>query len=374
MTRALVLVMWLLWVMLAAVQPLPVVFDSGPDPELVRVVQMNGTSYFQAQELNKAFGASVADDLLDRRLRVTLYGEQFIFLTDSPYVNRGSDHFNCTWPVLRQEDRYYIPLCFLTSILPLALPDRVRYDGAAHEIHAALPVDNTIRTIVIDAGHGGKDPGALGPSKNSYEKDVVLEVALQLRDVLRRELPEVEVLLTRHDDTFIPLDERSRLANERGGDLFISLHCNAFADRSCNGVEVYFLSTAKTTDERAVEALENSVVYKYEGGAEAVQRYDDLSFILMDMAQTEQLRESSELAYKLLANLVSTTGLHNRGVRQANLYVLRVSYMPAVLVELGFISNRNEEKKLHDDAFLTKMVMALAEGIKSFKYKYDQVR
>lgn len=353
---------------------LPVIFDDGLAPDVVRVTDMNGAPYFQAEELNRVFGAGVTDDPLDHRLRVNMYGQQFIFLLDSAYVNRGGDRYNCTLPVLRQSDRYYLPQTFLTTILPLALGDKVRYDAADNELRAAIPVDNTIHTIIIDPGHGGKDPGALGRSKGVFEKDVVLDVALELKAALNRELPDVEVILTREDDTFVPLSERSKLANTHGGDLFISLHCNAHRDRKANGVEVYFLSTAKTTDERAVEALENSVVYNYEGGEAAVQRYDDLSFILMDMAQTEQLQESSELAYKLLANLVSMSGLHNRGVRQANLYVLRVSYMPAVLVELGFISNSTDEKSLRNKETQRKLVTALAEGVKSFKFKYDQVR
>ncbi|MCD4829175.1 MAG: N-acetylmuramoyl-L-alanine amidase [Candidatus Cloacimonetes bacterium] len=374
MSRITLLILALLVTSQVAGQSLFVVFDSGPAPEPVQVATIGGVRCFPALALNRVFGASVSDDLPDRRLRVTLYGEQFIFLIDSPYVNHGSNRFNCTWPVRRQGDRYYLPLTFLTQILPLALPDKIRYDVDARELHAALPMDNTISTIYIDPGHGGKDPGALGYTRGVFEKDVVLSVALMLKERLERELDGVKVVLTRDDDTFIPLNARSRMANEGGGDLFISLHCNAHRDRSCNGVEVYFLSTAKTTDERAVEALENSVVYKYEGGAEALQRYDDLSFILMDMAQTEQLHESSELAYKLLANMVSTTSMNNRGVRQANLYVLRVSYMPAVLVELGFISNRSEEKRLLDAEMQQNLVEALAEGIKSFKYKYDQVR
>jgi len=353
-----------------------VVFDQGAEhgSEQVRLSNVDGIPCCTAQELNRALNASFSEDVIERRLRLTLYDEQFVFLVGSPFVNCGSERYNCSWPVVNRNGAYYIPLSFLTDVLPLAMPERIHYDAARQPLHAGTPVDNSIHTIIIDAGHGGKDPGALGATRGVQEKDVTLSMALKLKAALQRELPDVKIVLTRDDDTFIPLYDRSRQANENGGDLFISLHCNAHKNRSAHGIEVFFLSTAKTTDERAVEALENSVVLNYEGGQEALQRYDDLSFILMDMAQTEQLRESSELAYKLLANMVGTTGGESRGVRQANLYVLRVSYMPAVLIELGFISNKEEEKKLLNDDYQNKLIAAITEGVKSFKFKFDQVR
>ncbi|RKZ22848.1 hypothetical protein DRQ18_01820 [bacterium] len=227
-----------------------------------------------------------------------------------------------------------------------------------------------IKTIVIDAGHGGKDPGAIGPS-GLEEKYGTRDVAKRLAAILKRK--GFNIIMTRTDDTFIPLKERTRIADEARADLFISIHCNAVPKRKKKevkkGVEVYFLSAAKTDWERAVEARENSSIEFEKTNSVPVP---ELEYILWDLAQNIFLEESSELAIAIQEELCKTTGLYNRGVKQANFYVLRLNYMPAVLVEIGFISNPHEEKLLKSSSFREKIAEGIARGIERFIREYEK--
>ena len=188
---------------------------------------------------------------------------------------------------------------------------------------------------------------------------------------MKKELPDVKIILTRSTDKFVSLQARTKLANTKHADLFVSIHCNASKSKKAKGTEVYFLSTAKTTEARAVESLENSVVFKYEGGEKALKNYDNLAFILMDMAQNEQLEESSQLAMILQKTISKKCGNNSRGVKQAGFFVLRGAYMPSVLIETGFISNPKEEKNLNNKYYQSRMANSIVEGIKNFKYIYD---
>ena len=193
--------------------------------------------------------------------------------------------------------------------------------------------------VVIDAGHGGRDPG--GPMTGAFaEKDIALQVALRVGDALRAK--GLDVFYTRTRDTLIALDDRGRYANEIRGDVFISIHVNAANPKwknpsAARGFETYFLAEAKTEDARRVEQMENESV-RFEG-APRVDSSDALSFILSDMRQNEHLRESSDLAELVQRHL---NGVHpgpNRGVKQAGFRVLVTAFMPAILVELGFGTN-----------------------------------
>jgi N-acetylmuramoyl-L-alanine amidase len=279
--------------------------------------------------------------------------------------------YNFTYSIVQKDGNYYLPVKFLLNVLPEIIGSKINVKE--RKIIAANPIDNRLRTIVLDPGHGGKDPGAIGFSKTNFEKNVVLILAKKLKKKLEAQL-DVNVLLTRDKDEFVSLQQRTQFANSANADLFISIHCNAHRNNKVDGIEVYYLSTAKTDDARAVEALENQVVYDYEGGEEAVQRYDDLAFILADMAQSEHLEESYQLGMKLQSTLVASTQAYNRGVKQANFYVLRGAFMPAVLLEMGFLSNKTEEKKLIKTSYQDQLVEAMFQGIKDFKFKYDQMQ
>lgn len=216
--------------------------------------------------------------------------------------------------------------------------------------------------IVIDPGHGGRDPGALG-RYGTKEKTINLQIAKKLKRVLEKDLG-AKVILTRDRDVFVPLRERSRLANKVGADLFLSLHCNYEKKRRTRGVETYFLSVARTKWERAVENLENGAL-RYETDSEA-ESIDVVKYVLSDMAQAQFLKESQSLAMYVQEQLTRTLKQRNRGVKQAGFYVLVGTYMPAILVEMGFISHPSEERRLKNSNFQWKIAKGIALGVKQF--------
>jgi N-acetylmuramoyl-L-alanine amidase len=332
---------------------------------------IDGKEYYDIEELATVFNANVKDEHSDQRIYLNLYDEQFIFMTYSIFFSFKNRNYKYAYPLLTLKGQYYIPAGFVTGNLPVLFKNKVIWNG--NKLIIDKPQDNTIRTIVIDPGHGGKDPGAVGRNIGAYEKTINLNVGLMLKDLLEKELG-VRVLLTRSDDRFVSLQERTAFANENKADLFISIHTNASRDRSSRGVEIYYLSTAKTTEARAVEALENSVVEQYEGGQEALRKYDDLALILSDIMQAENLEQSNNLALKLEMNICTGTKSADRGVRQANFFVLRGAFMPSVLVEMGFISNSVEESFLVNQQYEERLARTVFEGIKSFKYRYDRIR
>lgn len=223
-----------------------------------------------------------------------------------------------------------------------------------------------IKTIVIDAGHGGKDPGAIG-RRGTKEKDIVLDIAKRLARMLR-EKSDVNVVLTRKGDYFLTLDERTRIANANNADLFVSIHTNASISRKFRGFEIYFLSDkASDKEAEAVAKIENSVI-----NLESNRKKDNLSMILWSMSLNEFMNESSEVCSLIAKEVPKTTGIKNRGVRQAGFYVLRDARMPAILVEVAFISNSEEENKLRTRSFREKMAEAIFDGIMKYKRSIEK--
>jgi N-acetylmuramoyl-L-alanine amidase len=213
-----------------------------------------------------------------------------------------------------------------------------------------------VETIIIDPGHGGGDTGAIGP-EGTEEKHLTLEIARLLARELEIQLP-VRAILTRTSDLELPLDTRSAIANQNKGDLFISIHLNSSPDSSTEGAETYFLSF-DATDERAAEAarLENT------GGDDPLY---DLQLMLWDLAQTSYMSSSQRLAGLVQAELNSTLGLRNRGVKQAPFRVLVGAAMPAILVELGFLNNPAEEALLVTADYRESLVEALLRAVKRY--------
>ncbi|MDD3050709.1 MAG: N-acetylmuramoyl-L-alanine amidase [Candidatus Cloacimonetes bacterium] len=338
--------------------------------EKIAIKDIEGKNYLNVYELNKAFKAYIDEDVTEQRINVNLYNKQFLFLMNSSYVSFNNQPYNIKHEIICIDGRYFIPVEFVTHILPSLLDEIVSYDSGKQLIKAHSPVDSSIRRVYLDPGHGGKDPGAIGYS-GTYEKNIVMNITREVKKLLEQE--GLEVILSRDTDEFVSLKDRTEKGNQAKSQIFVSIHCNASKSKTAQGAEVYFLSTATTSEARIVEALENSVVEKYEGGAQALKKYDDLDYILMDLAQSEHLEESSDLAMKIQANIVATTKAYNRGVKQAGFYVLRGAYMPSVLVEVGFISNREEEKKLIKTDYQKKIAQAIFNGIVSFKNKFDQM-
>lgn len=224
-----------------------------------------------------------------------------------------------------------------------------------------------IDRIIIDPGHGGKDPGAIG-RYGTKEKDVVLEIALYLKDMLEEELG-VEVLMTRDDDRFLELSQRTEFANRNQAKLFISIHANSNRNRRIHGVSTYFLGPENTEDARDVANLENSVI-----NLENESRYADLSqerYILSAIAQNNYNKESQDLADLVQREISRACDLRDLGVRQAGFYVLWGASMPNILIETAFISHPEEEKLLKNKFFQKKQAEAIFRSIKDFKERYE---
>ena len=232
------------------------------------------------------------------------------------------------------------------------------------------------RSVVIDAGHGGPDNGMSGSTtagERVLEKQVTLAIALKVADALRAQ--GVTVYLTRSRDTLIALSDRGRIANAKRADLFLSIHVNAANPRwrdatTARGFETYFLAEAKTEEDSRVERMENEAV-RFETGANA-PRGDPLSFIINDMAQNEHLREASDLAGEVQRRLRSTHPGTDRGVKQANFAVLRGSFMPAVLIEVGFGTNRDEATYLTTPARQSDIAAAIGLATIEYLARYER--
>ena len=242
-------------------------------------------------------------------------------------------------------------------------------------INTSLLAQNRNFTVVIDPGHGGRDPGALGST--SKEKDIVLSVALKLGKLIENNHPDVNVLYTRNKDLFVPLNQRASIANKEHANLFISIHCNALDRKrtSPQGVETFVLGLHRSKDNLDVAKTENSVIMyeedysvKYEG----FNPNEPESYIIFEFMANEFLDLSVYFASLVQNQLVNNSKRTNRNVRQAGFLVLREVAMPSVLVELGYISNKQEEAYLKSNSGQTSLATSIYNGFRDYKREYDK--
>ncbi|MBC8321699.1 MAG: N-acetylmuramoyl-L-alanine amidase [Bacteroidetes bacterium] len=232
-----------------------------------------------------------------------------------------------------------------------------------------------IKTIVIDAGHGGKDPGALG--RNSREKDIVLSVALKTGEYIKKNFPYVNVIYTRKSDVFVPLHKRGEIANQINADLFISIHCNANPSTKIYGAETYVLGVEdnRTKMNMEVAMKENAAILLEE---DAASKYDDFdpnspeSLISLMLFQNDNLDQSLNIAQKIQQQFTDRVGRKDRSVYQAGFLVLWKTSMPSVLVELGYLSNPAEEKFLGSTEGQVYMASAIYRAFKEYKREFEK--
>jgi N-acetylmuramoyl-L-alanine amidase len=290
---------------------------------------------------------------------------------------RSGDHFvQLRLPPEEWDGSLWVPLSNLRDLFPndIEIPPDLR----AVRVRIAPPVVSdtsqrgsaetqaerwVLRTVVVDPGHGGKDSGARG-LYNLREKEVTLDIARRLARLLTEQGLNVE--LTRTGDRFVSLQDRTRLANEKHGDLFISIHTNSSRRPDSHGVEAYFLKPART--QRAIEAAmrENDVV-KLENGEAQYQDLTQDNYILLTMATSQYMRDSETWAAHVVRLASSSVGLESRGVDQAGFYVLMGASMPAVLVECGFLSNPDDAKVLASERGRQRIAEALLESVLRMK-------
>jgi N-acetylmuramoyl-L-alanine amidase len=222
------------------------------------------------------------------------------------------------------------------------------------------PRAKSFTTIVIDPGHGGRDPGARG-QRGTEEKDITLKVALKLRDLLRRQ-PGIRVLMTRERDQFVELEDRAKFANGQEADLFVSIHVNSHPQRSVKGIEIYHFGEAK--DQRALE------VAARENGTPLSSTGVGWEYLVADLLTAKKIEASLELAWTakeaMVTNLNGHYTLVDHGVKTAPFYVLRFTSMPSILAEIAYISNSAEEELLRTSHFSTRVAEALMDGINTF--------
>lgn len=229
-----------------------------------------------------------------------------------------------------------------------------------------------LQTVVIDPGHGGKDPGAVG--KSCREKDIVLSVALKLGQLIADSLPEVRTVLTRNTDVFIPLDRRAEIANGCNADLFISIHANWIRNPAIKGAETFVLGLHRSKENLAVAQKENSVIVledDYNNKYEGFDPTSPESYIIFELMQNIYLDQSINMASLVQSGLTSGDGRPDRGVKQAGFLVLRKTAMPSILVELGFVSNAAEEAYMKSDEGQNEMAAQLFASFRTYKSQFD---
>ena len=230
-----------------------------------------------------------------------------------------------------------------------------------------------IDTIVLDAGHGGKDPGSISAS-GLKEKDVVLDIVKRIGKLIEKKL-KVNVVYTREEDVYVSLEERGKIANRNEGKLFISIHLNSFPkNRNVRGFEVYILRPGKTASAIEVAERENSVLrFDDKSSAEKFEKQATEKLILASLTQAAFMSESEDLSGMLEKELKKKISSPSRGVKQAGFYVLVGASMPHAYIEAGFISNRIEEKNFRSSKYKQKFAEAVYEGVRKFKHKYEQL-
>jgi N-acetylmuramoyl-L-alanine amidase len=317
-------------------------------------------------------------------------GQRFDLVLDAPYFRYANQLYVLAAAPYIAGDSLFVPLQLVVEFLPRLLPSRFRFDVAQGRLEerpgpavpppvAAEPRQapaRASRIVAIDAGHGGADVGMVGPLGGRpflREKDVTLAVAREMAAELGRR--GVRAVLTRSRDTLIALRDRGRIAGADSADVFVSIHVNAANPRwrdaaGTRGYETYILAEARTEDARRVAQMENESV-RFETEADAPDG-GPLAFILNDLAQNEHLRESSRLADAVEAQLGRVHPAEGRGVKQAGFAVLATSYMPAVLVELGFGSNADEARYLTGTAGQRRLARALVDAVEGYLAGYER--
>jgi N-acetylmuramoyl-L-alanine amidase len=363
----------------------------------VRVI--DGAPVVSAKALVTALGGTLRRQ--DEWLDVFLARQQVRFLVGAPFLVADGRAEPLVMPVLVEGDSVYLPFQVVAEVLPRLFRDRYRYEAERQRLvdsgwqlvqgsgtravadHARAPardgarLSNGLRRgheVTVDPGHGGSDPGNPGQffPRGLREKDVTLQVGLLLREELKAR--GIGVRMTRAKDTLISLADRGRYCS-KDCDLFVSLHVNSLPRRAgyteVRGFETYFLAEAKTEDAERVARMENEAV-RFETAAPAVASEGGLDFILKDLALNEYLRESARLAELVQDNLGRVHDGGDRGVKQAGFMVLTTARRPAVLVELGYSTNRADARVLTDRASQRRLAARIADAVVDYLLEYER--
>ncbi len=410
-----------------AIRPESVVVKDATRSTSVALVAGDGGPLLRADALRPVVPVTVSH-LTGERWMIIVNGAAIQVEQGSRFARVGDESYQLAAPAEVRNGKLYVPLQLVAEVVPRVATNLV-WDAPRFELRAfstptrateqrdadagrvsprrdaeavAPPAKVAVRTaavksaitpargdvrqagqprrarqlVVVDAGHGGVDPGMRGPlygGPRIVEKDVTLDVAKRVGAALNQR--GIDVKYTRTTDTLIALDDRGRIANDAHADLFVSIHVNAANPNwkdpgGARGFETYFLSEAKTEDARRVEQMENEVV-KFETHTSGPSS-DALSFVLNDMAQNEHLREANELAGLIQTRLAKVHPGPSRGVKQAGFRVLVTAFMPAVLVEIGFGSNPSDAAFMTDRKHVNEMSAAIADAVVEYLKGYER--
>ena len=355
----------------------PALRISGSTTTVVEGSRIDSTAAFPVRAL-ESLGFRLAGDAAHT---IASIGADTVRLSNtSPFIRAGSRVHQLATALNTADGSLHIPEQFFIQWLPRAYPQRFEYRAGALMVKGAVappaaqpqtqtrpqrPATPTARVVVIDPGHGGRDPGKIGPN-GLREKDVALTISQRLANVLRQR--GYEVHLTRTKDTLIALADRPKLANRWRGDrpvaVFLSIHANSAPTAAARGFETFFLSDARTDDERRVAEMENEAV-RFEDRPVAPLG-SDLDQVLNSLMSDFLLRMSNDLASVTQQKLGTFHPGPNRGVKRAGFVVLIGSIMPAVLIETAFISNRAEASMLATQSFQEKIAFGIADSVDEF--------
>jgi N-acetylmuramoyl-L-alanine amidase len=234
-----------------------------------------------------------------------------------------------------------------------------------------------VKTIVIDPGHGGKDPGNLGTKRyKTTEKDVVLDISLRVGDYLKKAFPDLQVLYTRKDDSFLKLNERTEFANKNNADLFISIHCNANESNRPRGADTWVMGPHKNQANLKVAQKENASILLEDNYQEAYGSFDPNSpetYLALSLRQNVHLNESLILAQMIQDEFRTRVGRIDRGVKQSGFYVISFTTMPSVLIETGFLTNPDEEDFLNSEKGKDYMASAIYRAVKKYIISVENI-
>jgi N-acetylmuramoyl-L-alanine amidase len=256
----------------------------------------------------------------------------------------------------------------------IAIPFCISLFLVLASFHNAGVVNYKIKKIVIDAGHGGKDPGTHGAI--SKEKDIALKISKELGRIIGDNLPDVEVVYTRKDDSFPTLESRPELANKVGADLFISIHANWVGNPNIHGTETYVMGVQNSGRNFEVAKRENSVILleeNYEARYDGFDPTSPESYILFSLTQSAYQERSLRLASMIEDQFKTRVGRRSRGVKQSSLWVLWNSAMPSVLVEVGYLSNPKEEKELNDELNQVYIASGIFRAFRDYKEEIESM-
>ena len=364
--------------------------------EVIKVTEINRQKYISMYDIINNFDIQNSFDIITGRGKLFHKGSLAVYQTDMSVMLINNELIKSQYPAIRNSGEILLPLQFFDKLLDDFFPDYAHFEkqNAVYITNkiskvpakkspqqqkekdtplAASP--DKIAFIIIDPGHGGKDPGAIGKG-GLKEKWITLKISNYLNEYLRARLKNINIQLTRKSDKFIDLSKRTEIANKllkkNNNGLFVSVHVNASILHSVSGFETYFLSQNPSNEEaRATAALENNVIILEENSKR--KSYNDVEHVEAIMLTTQIQKESATLSnfiQKYLGRKI--TDAASKGVKKADFFVLRDALMPAALVEVGYISNVKESKKLIQSAYQKKIAQGIGDGIIYFIEDYNR--